>query len=130
MWSDFKAFLLKQNILALAIAFVVGVATNDLVKAIVDDFIMPVVGVLMPGDAWRELTVSVGPVDFLVGHFLSVLLNFLIIGFVAWRISRAFIAPPKPDEKPATRPCPFCRQTVDAQATRCAYCTSELARLA
>ena len=130
MWSEFKAFLLKQNILALALAVVVGTATNDLVQAVVNDFIMPVVQVLMPGEAWRAATIGYGRLQFLVGHFASVLLNFVIVAFVAWRLAKLFIKPPKPDEKPATRPCPFCKQVVDATATRCAYCTSPIGQVA
>lgn len=130
MWADFKAFMLKQNILALAIAVVVGTALNELVQALVADFIMPIVTVAMPGGAWRAMEWEVGPFRFLVGHFLWALLNFLIIGLVAWRLSKVFIRPPKPDEKPATRPCPYCKQVVDATATKCAYCTSEISALA
>ena len=130
MWSDFKAFLFKQNILALALAVVIGTATNDLVQALVNDFIMPLIQAVSPTDEWQEATLGVGPVEFLVGHFASVLLNFVIIAFVAWRLTKMFIAAPKPGETPATRPCTFCRQVVDATATRCAYCTSQLEQVA
>lgn len=126
MWSEFKAFLLKQNVIALAIAVVIGAALGKLVTALVDDFIMPIVGAAMPDGAWREATWNVGPVRFLVGDFASALLNFFIIGFVAWRIAKIFI---KPDpEAPATKTCAYCRMSIDAQATRCAHCTSEVAR--
>ena len=126
MWTEFKAFLLKQNVIALAIAVVIGAAFGKLVTAFVDDFIMPIVGALIPGGAWREATWTVGSVEFLVGDFLSAVLNFAIIGFVAWRIAKIFI---KPDpEAPATKTCAFCRMSIDAQATRCAHCTSEVAR--
>jgi large conductance mechanosensitive channel len=127
MWRDFKAFLLKQNILALALAVVVGTATNDLVQAIVRDFIMPLVEAVTPTDAWREATLQVGPVAFLVGDFAAVLLNFVIIGFVAWRITKMLIKPAPPGEEQAIKKCRFCRMEVDAEASRCAYCTSELA---
>ena len=126
MWRDFKAFLVKNNIITLAIAFVIGAATNELVQAFVADFIMPIVGRVTPGGAWREAAVEIGGVRFLVGHFLGALLSFVIIAFVAWQIARALIKPPPPDEKPATRPCPYCRQSIDAAATRCAFCTSQL----
>ena len=126
MWRDFKAFLLKNNIIALAVAFVVGAATNEVVQAFVADFIMPVVGRVTPGGAWREWGPTVGGVKFLVGHFLSTLINFLIVAFVAWQIAKALIKPEPSGEKPAMRPCPYCRQSIDAQATRCAYCTSQL----
>ena len=93
MWTEVKAFLLKQNVVALAIAVVIGAALGKLVTAFVDDFIMPVVGTLSPGGAWREATWTVGSVEFLVGDFLSAVLNFVIIGFVAWRIAKIFIKP-------------------------------------
>lgn len=121
--SDFKTFLLKQNILSLAIAVVVGTALNGLVKALVDSFIMPIVGALVPSGDWQKLTVDIGRVRFTVGSFLAALLNFVVIAFVAWRITRAFLAndPPAP-----TKTCEYCRMTMDPQATRCPHCTSQL----
>ena len=128
MWKEFKAFLLKQNMLALAIAVVIGAATNDVVQGLVNDFIMPVINAVSPSKEWQNLRFpSSGPVQFTYGHFLSVLLKFMIVAFVCWRLTLALIKPAKPEEKPATRDCPFCRQTIDARATRCAYCTSQLA---
>src|SRR4051812_46271846 len=116
MLSDFKAFLIKQNILALAIAVVVGTALNGLVKAIVDGFIMPIVSVITPSGDWQKAMWTLGPLHFGIGVVLAALLNFLIVGFVAWRISRAFIR-----EAPtaATKTCEHCRMAIDAQATRC-----------
>jgi large conductance mechanosensitive channel len=127
MWTEFKSFLIKQNALALAIGVIIGAALNDVVKAIVDDLIMPVIAAITPGGAWQTATFNVGPVKFLVGAFLAALLNFFIIGFVAWRIAKAFIKPPEPGEKPVTKPCPFCKMEIDPAATRCAHCTSQLA---
>jgi large conductance mechanosensitive channel len=127
MWRDFKAFLLKQNILALALAVVVGTATNDLVQALVRDFIMPIVQAITPTDAWRDATLNLGPVAFLIGDFAAAALNFIIIGFVAWRLTRMFIKEPPPPAKPATKKCQFCKMEIDAEATRCAHCTSQLA---
>ena len=130
MWKDFKAFLVKQNMLALAIAVVIGAATNDVIQALVNDFIMPVINAVLPAGGWQEASFGIGRAKFTYGHFLSVLLKFLIVGFVCWRILLLFVRPPKPDEKPATRECPFCRQSVDARASRCAYCTSDLRAVA
>lgn len=125
MWREFKAFLVKQNMLALAIAVVIGAATNKLVQAIVDDFIMPVIGVAAPAGEWQKTALHVGPVLFKVGDFGSILLNFLIVGFVCWRLTLMFVKQPK-EEKPATRECPLCLQVIDARARRCPHCTSEL----
>jgi large conductance mechanosensitive channel len=82
--------------------------------------------VLTPGGNWKTATWDVGAVRFGVGDFTSVLLNFLIIGFVTWRIAKVFIRPNP--EAPATKMCAFCRMNIDAAATRCAHCTSEVQR--
>lgn len=127
MLSDFKAFLLKQNIVALAIAVVIGAALGKVVTAFVDDFIMPIVGVVMPSGNWREAKWHVGSVAFGVGDFLSALLGFVIVGFVAWRVAKLFIK-----EAPAVpmKSCQFCRSQIDAQASRCPQCTSQLSAAA
>ena len=121
MIKEFKDFLLKQNIVALAIAVVVGTALNTLVKAFVDDFIMPIIVAIGPGGEWQTATWNVGSVKFGLGDFLAAAINFLIIGFVAWRISKMFIKAEAPKKN-----CGYCRMSVDAAATRCPYCTSQL----
>jgi len=121
MLKEFKEFLLTQNVVALAIAVVVGTALNTLVKALVDDFIMPIIVAMGPGGDWQKATWNVGSVKFGVGDFAAAVINFIIIGFVAWRISKIFIKPA------AKRNCPFCRMSIDPAATRCANCTSQLA---
>ena len=124
MIKEFKEFLLKQNIIALAIAVVVGTALNTLVKALVDDFIMPIIAAFGPGGDWQTATWDVGPVKFGIGDFIAALINFLIIGFVAWRISKIFI---KPEADTPKKDCPYCRMSIDAAAIRCPHCTSQLA---
>jgi large conductance mechanosensitive channel len=127
MWREFKQFLVKENVMALAIAVVIGAAMGKLVTALVNDFIMPIVAAVTPGGNWRAYTLDVGPVSFLVGDFIGALIDFIIVAFVVWRISKAFIRPAPAGEKPATRECPYCRSTIDARATKCAQCTSTLA---
>ena len=124
MFKEFKEFLLKQNVVALAIAVVVGTALNTLVKAVVDDFIMPIIAAIGPGGAWQTATWSVGKVKFGVGDFIAAAINFIIIGFVAWRISKVFI---KPAADAPKKNCPYCRMSIDAAAIRCPHCTSQLA---
>ncbi len=126
MWRDFKGFILRENVLALAIAVVIGAAFGKVVTAVVEDFVMPIASVVMPSGSWQKATFDVGPVKFGIGDFVSVVLNFLIIGFVVWRISKAFIRP-APPAGPLTKPCPYCRMGIDPTATRCPHCTSDLA---
>jgi large conductance mechanosensitive channel len=125
MFKEFKEFLLKQNVVALAIAVVVGTALTVLVKALVDDFIMPIIVATGPGGDWQKATWSVGSVKFGIGDFAAAVINFIIIGFVAWRISKIFI---KPETVAPVKNCPYCRMSMDPAATRCPHCTSELAR--
>ena len=124
MWREFKAFLVSANVLALAIAVVIGAAMAKVVSALVADFIMPIVGFAVPGGDWRTATWNVGPVKFLVGDFAGAVIDFLIIGFIVWRISKAFIRPAA--AAPAARACPYCRLPIDEAASRCPHCTSEL----
>ncbi len=122
MMRDFKDFIVKQNFLALALAVVLGGAVGKVIQSVVDDFIMPIIAAGGPGGDWQKATFDVGPVQLGVGNFASVLLNFLIIAIVVWRISKLFEGPPAP---PA-RTCQFCRKEIDAAATRCPNCTSQL----
>jgi large conductance mechanosensitive channel len=124
MWRDFKTFLIKQNALALAIAVVIGVALNGVVQAIVNDLIMPVVGAITPKGEWQTATVDIGLVHLKLGDLAGAVLNFFIIGLVAWWISKVFIKPGEP-AAPAKN-CPYCKMAIDPAATRCPHCTSAL----
>lgn len=126
MWNEFKAFLVKENVIALAIAVVIGAALGKVVTGVVDDFIMPIVGAVTPGGAWQTATWDLGSIKFGIGNFASVLINFIIIAFVVWRISKAFIKPTPVGAGPATKECPYCKMAIAATATRCSHCTSQL----
>ena len=123
MWREFKEFLVSANVLALAIAVVIGAALAKVVAALVADFIMPIVAYAVPGGDWRAATWNVGPVKFLVGDFAGALIDFLIIGLIVWRLSKAFI---RTAATAPVRACPYCRSTIDESASRCPHCTSDL----
>ena len=124
MLREFKAFLLKENVLSLALAVVIGAALAKVVSALVADVIMPIVGFAVPGGAWRTWTWQVGSVKLALGDLLGAVIDFLIIGFIVWRISKLFIRTAAEAPK---RTCDFCRMTIDPAATRCPHCTSQLA---
>ncbi len=124
-WNEFKAFLIKQNALALAVAVVIGGALDRVVRSLVDGIIMPIVAVALPDGDWEKATFAVGPIEFGIGLVIAAIINFLIIGFVAWRLTKAFIKP-APTTTPATVKCRFCRMDIDTDASRCPHCTSEL----
>ncbi len=125
MLRDFKNFLMKDNFIALAIAVVLGAAVGKVVQAVVDDFIMPIVGAAAPAGEWQKATFDIGTIKFGIGDFASVLINFIIVAFVVWRIAR-LIEKPAPAGIPMKQ-CQFCRMEIDAAAVRCAHCTSQLA---
>ena len=98
MIGEFKAFLLKHGVIALAVAVVIGGAVQKLVAAIVADLIMPIVGALTPGGEWRTATLTVGAVKFGVGDFLGAVLDFAIIALVVFIIVKMLVrdTPPAP----------------------------------
>ena len=78
LWNEFLDFLSKYKVMGLAVAFIMGIYLGNLVKALVDDLIMPLITLAMPGIEWE--TIVAGP--FRVGHFIGALITFLIIAFV------------------------------------------------
>lgn len=124
MLRDFRNFLMKENFVALALAVVLGAAVGKVVQAIVDDFIMPIVGRVTPSGDWQKATWDVGSMKFGIGDFLSVLINFIIIALVVWRIAKLLEKPAPPP--PSLRTCQFCKMPIDEAATRCPHCTSQL----
>jgi len=91
MIGEFKAFLLKHGVIALAVAVVIGGAVQKLVAAIVADLIMPIIGALTPGGNWRTATMSIGPIKLGLGDFLGAVLDFLIIAIVVFLIVKTLV---------------------------------------
>ncbi len=78
LWAEFKDFVSKYKVMGMAVAFILGLYLGALVKALVDDLIMPIIELAMPGISWE--TIEWGP--FRVGHFIGAVITFLIIAFV------------------------------------------------
>lgn len=124
MYAEFKAFLQKHNVIALAIAFILGAAIGKVVAALVADLVMPVIGMVVPSGDWRQLTVTAGGAKFLVGDFLGSVVDFVVIAIVVFILGKAFL---KPEPTPDTKICPGCTEVVAKTARRCKYCTENLA---
>jgi len=120
MHGEFKAFLLKNNVVSLAVAFILGAAVGKVVSALVADLIMPVVGIFAPGGEWRQLAFQIGGAKFLIGDFLGSVLDFAVVAFVVFLIAKSLL---KPAPTPETKTCPFCLEVVAKAATRCKFCT-------
>ena len=86
MVKEFMEFLLKYQVIGLAVAVIIGAAATKMVTATVNDIIMPIIGAIIPGGAWRTATVEIGPVKFLVGDFVGAIIDFIIIALVVFLI--------------------------------------------
>jgi large conductance mechanosensitive channel len=84
MVGEFMEFLMKYQVIGLAVAFIIGAAATKMVTACVADIIMPVIAVLIPGGDWRTQVLELGPVKFLVGDFIGAIIDFLIIALVVF----------------------------------------------
>ena len=86
--EEFMEFLNKYGVIGLAIAFIIGGAAGRLITALVDDLLMPIIAVMIPGGEWRTTVFYVGPIKFLLGDFLGALIDFIIIALVVFLLSK------------------------------------------
>ena len=110
--------------MALAVGVIIGAATTSLVTAVADDLLMPIIGVFMPGGEWREAKfVLEGENAILYGHLLGALLDFAIIAWIVFLMTKWLL---KPAPGLRMRGCPQCLESIPVAATRCRYCTATL----
>jgi large conductance mechanosensitive channel len=148
MLKDFKAFIMRGNVIDLAIGVIIGIAFGAVVKSLVDDVIMPPIGmatggidfsnkfvVLKDGAAAAGPYASVaaakaaGATTLNYGLFVNNVVSFLIIAFCAFIIVRMvnkLMNPHGTPDVPKTKPCPYCAMDIPITATRCPNCTSQL----
>jgi large conductance mechanosensitive channel len=130
MWREFRAFLTKSNALALAVGIILGVALGAVVKSLVDDIIMPPIGLLFGGVDFQSLQIvlkeasgDTPAVAIRYGVFINTVITFIIVAFVVFLITRWLV---KPAPEAPTKPCPFCREANAVDATRCKFCTQPI----
>ena len=120
MVRQFKSFLTQSNAFALAVGVIIGAATTKLVSAVVDDVLMPIIGIILPSGEWRNAKfVLSGQNAILYGHLLGTILDFLLIAWVVFLITKWVL---KPSASAPTRVCPECLETIPAAAKRCKFC--------
>jgi large conductance mechanosensitive channel len=84
--GEFMEFLMKYQVIGLAVAFIIGAAATKMVTAAVNDIIMPVIAVLIPGGDWKKTELMLGPIKLLVGDFAGAIIDFIIIALVVFLI--------------------------------------------
>ncbi len=125
MFKEFREFVMRGNVLDLAVGVIIGAAFGKIVGSLVNDILMPVVGLILGKIDFSSLTIA-EVVKY--GAFIQSIIDFLIIAFIIFLIVRSANklkkAPPPAD--PTTKECPHCISTISIKATRCPNCTSEL----
>ncbi len=132
--SGFKKFLLRGNVVDLAVAVVIGAAFGAVVQALVKDLITPIIAALGGQPDFSAWYFTVNGSKFLIGDFMNSLVAFLIIAFVVYYLVVVPVQKlmdlqktPAPAEPVKTRPCPYCLSEIPKAASRCAFCTAEVA---
>lgn len=138
--TEFKAFALRGNVVDMAVGVIIGGAFGKIVSSAVNDIIMPPLGILIGGVDFTDLFINLSSkkVDTLAeakaanlpviayGSFITNVIDFIIMAFVIFCLISVLNKFKKEEPKVEPTLCPFCKQPVDPEATRCPHCTSEL----
>ncbi len=148
MLQEFKEFAMRGNVVDMAVGIIIGAAFGTIVQSLVNDVIMPPIGLLLgrvdfsnlfivlkqgaTAGPYASLAVAqeAGAVTMNIGVFINTMINFLIVAFAVFLLIRSINKLKRQEEappvEPTTKECPFCFSTISLKATRCAYCTAEL----
>jgi large conductance mechanosensitive channel len=142
--DEFKEFIARGNVIDLAVGVIIGVAFNDIVNSLVNDIIMPPIGMLLGDVDFTDLFINLTDTDYdslaaakeagaatiNYGMFINTLINFLIIALVIFiiikQINRLTAGKEEAPAEPTTKQCPYCITDIPIAATRCPNCTSQL----
>ncbi len=135
--GEFKEFIMRGNVMDLAVGVIIGAAFGAIVTSLCEDIITPliqlIIGKILGVDSIDEMTkvLNVGPIAF--GNFISAVINFLIMALIIFLMVKAINKlmnlrkkEEEEEEEATTKVCPFCCSEIDLKATRCPHCTSEL----
>jgi len=130
MVKEFKAFAMRGNVMDLAVAVIIGGAFGKIVSSLVNDIIMPVIGLLIGGVDFSGLAFTIGNATVTYGNFINNILDFIILALVIFLMIK-FIdnlkkKPAPVAAEPTTKECPYCFTIIPIKARRCPNCTSEL----
>lgn len=146
MLKEFKEFAMRGNVVDLAVGVIIGAAFGAIVTSLVNDIIMPPIGVLvgnvdfsnlyinLSGGSYESLAAAqeAGAATINYGLFINAVINFLIVALAVFLLVKGINQLQREEETaeapaPTTKACPYCKSEIAIEATRCAFCTSELA---
>ncbi len=142
MASEFKEFIMRGNVMDMAVGVIVGGAFGNIVNSLVNDILMPIISlatgkvnfsdlfISLNGEKYASLAAAqeAGASVFAYGSFIQAIINFLIIALCIFLMVKGInkMKKPAPAAAPTTKVCPFCKSEVNIEATKCAFCASEL----
>jgi len=142
MWKEFKTFIMRGNVMDMAVGIIIGAAFGKIVSSLVNDVIMPPIGLVLGDVDFSNQYVSLrgahlatladakkaGAVTIAYGSFLNTIIEFLIIAFAVFLLIKWVnkIMPKPPEAAPTTKDCAYCKTSIPLAATRCPNCTSQL----
>jgi large conductance mechanosensitive channel len=142
--SEFKEFAAKGNVVDLAVGFILGAAFGKIVTSLVNDVIMPPIGLVTGGVNFADLFVPLGGKGYAslaeaqaagapviaYGSFINTIIEFLIVALALFFLIRAInrLKRQEPPAPPNTKDCPYCKESIPKEAVRCPHCTSDLAK--
>ena len=144
MWKEFKAFVMRGNVMDMAVGIIIGVAFGKVVTSLVNDVIMPPIGKLLGNVDFSNFFITLsgqhyvtladakkaGAATIAYGSFVNTIIEFLIVAFavfllIKW-VNRLMPKPAEAPAPPATKDCLYCKTSIPVAATRCPHCTSQL----
>ena len=146
MFKEFKEFAMKGNVIDMAVGIIIGAAFGTIIKSMVDDVLMPPIGLLLGNVDFSNFVVTIkegklagpyatlaaaknaGAVTVNIGIFINTIISFLIVAFSVFIVIKNVnrFKKEQPPADPTTKECPFCLSAIPIKATRCPHCTSEL----
>lgn len=147
-FEEFKAFVMRGNVMDLAVGVIIGAAFQSIINSLVNDIIMPIISLITGGIDFSNMFIQLsgdtkfatlaaaqeaGVAVFAYGNFITAVLNFLIMAFAIFCMVKSvnklsqLTAHKEAEAEPTTKKCPYCQSEIDIKATKCPHCTSDLA---
>lgn len=133
MLKEFKQFLLRGNVVDLAVGVIIGAAFTSVVNALVSDLLNPLIGAVAKIPDFSGFKIAFNGSEFLLGHLLNTIISFLMVAtavfFFVVKPMNLLVAKSRKEKKPAdptTKKCPECLSEIPLNAKRCAFCTTKL----